>query len=334
MRAIILGNFDGVHLGHQALLKAAGIAVHSAQDRVGDALSVHVWTFNPPPRSVLSPDFKVERLQRVEDRVRQLHLMGATGVEVIRPTVELLGRSAADFITQLHGDRGFDFIVEGPDFRFGKGREGSMDLLRTLGGKLGFEVIEVPAVSVQLSNGTTVQARSGAIRQLLHQGNVGDAGRILGRPFSMRAQVVRGEQRGRTIGWPTANLDAEDFAQHQLLIPADGVYAGFGRLSQAIGEVEAASAVIAAISVGTKPTFGGTETTVEATLLAPDGRPLEIELDTYGWSLELEFREWIRPQVRFPSLEALLAQMELDRARIVELATHFIEVNPTAMSAE
>ena len=233
MRAIILGNFDGVHLGHQALLKAAGIAVHSAQDRVRDALSVHVWTFNPPPRSVLSPDFKVERLQRVEDRVRQLHLMGATGVEVIRPTVELLGRSAADFITQLYGDRGFDFIVEGPDFRFGKGREGSMDLLRTLGGKLGFEVIEVPAVSVQLSTGTTVQARSGAIRQLLPQGNVGDAGRILGRPFSMRAQVVRGEQRGRTIGWPTANLDAEEFAQHQLLIPADGVYAGFGRLSQA-----------------------------------------------------------------------------------------------------
>ncbi len=329
MHSIILGNFDGVHLGHQALLRAAANRSEVGRDANIGLDRVEVVTFDPPPISVLDPTFKLERLQSASDRVLELHRHGATRVELIRPTKELLGLSGERFITDLHQRLHFDRIVEGSDFRFGRGREGSMELLRALGTRLGFEVVEVPSVLVAMANGGMVEARSGKIRELLRAGNVGDARRILGRAFTLRAEVCKGDQRGRTIGWPTANLDANQFARHQLLLPADGVYAGFARVGQRIGEVEVGRHAIAAISVGSKPTFDGTGTTVETTLLDADGRPLQLPLDAYGWTIEIELRERLRSQVRFDTLEALLDQMELDRARIVEFATSSRGVTPS-----
>lgn len=318
MQTIILGNFDGVHLGHQALLGAAQNSTRVAGGVHSARSEVRVITFDPPPRAILDPHCKIERLQSLDDRIKQLKFSGATTVEILRPTFELLGRSAVEFITDLHARLRFDRIVEGGDFRFGRGREGTMELLRALGLKLGFEVVEVPAVQIALRDGSIVEARSGRIRDFLRDGNVADAARLLGRGFTLRGTVSRGDQRGRTMGWPTVNLDAHELASHQLLLPADGVYAGFARTAQRVGEWNAETPAIAAISIGSKPTFAGVGTTVEATLLGADSRPLRLDADAYGWTVEIEFRECIRSQVRFESLEALLAQMELDRARIVE----------------
>ncbi len=325
MQSIILGNFDGVHLGHQALLKAAKNCSQTSREGSSKHLSVVAITFGEPPRAVLDPTFVVQRLQTVEDRVACLRRFGATQVEVLAPTKELLGLRAEQFVVDLHTRFPFDRIVEGSDFRFGRGREGTVDLLRSLGARLGFEVVEVPSVRVALHDGSIVEARSGTIRELIRSGSVCDANRLLGRGFSLCTRVVRGDQRGRTIGWPTANLDSNELSAQRLLLPGDGVYAGFARVKESIGGFEASVPALAAISVGSKPTFGGSGTTIEATLLHANGQPLRLPSDAYGWSLELEFRDRLRSQVRFESLEALLAQMELDRARIVEIATSLAE---------
>jgi len=142
-------------------------------------------------------------------------------------------------------------------------------------------------------------------RALLAEGRVADAARIFGRAYELRCHTARGDQRGRTIGWPTANLDATG-----RILPADGVYAGSATLPDG-------TVALAAISVGTKPTFGESPRTCEATLLAPDGRPLPLPLDWYGFELRLRFHRWIRGMERFASLEALLARMELDRTEVV-----------------
>jgi riboflavin kinase/FMN adenylyltransferase len=230
---------------------------------------------------------------------------GANDVLELEPTPELLGRSPEAFIAGLRERVRFDVIVEGPDFRFGKGRAGGLDTLRALGALHGFRVIEAPPLSVDLTDGSRVEARSSVARALLAEGRVADAARIFGRPYELRCPTTRGDQRGRTIGWPTMNLDATG-----RILPADGVYSGAATLPDG-------TEAIAAISVGTKPTFGEHARTCETTLLARDGTPLALPLDWYGFMLRLRFHRWIRGMERFASLEALLARMEGDRAAVL-----------------
>ena len=155
---------------------------------------------------------------------------------------------------------------------------------------------------MHLADGSTAPASSSLIRWLLAQGRVEEVATVLGRPYGFAGVVVRGDQRGREIGWPTANVE---FGDRQ--VPMDGVYAGIAALPDG-------SRARAAISVGTKPTFGDAERTVEAYLL-----DRELPLDHYGWNLALVFSHWIREQARFESLEPLLAQMKRDVARTREL---------------
>ncbi len=297
MKAIVIGNFDGVHCGHRHLFCLA--------KRFAEGGSVTAITFEPLPVAVLRPERPMGRLTPNAER-REL-LREACGVDEvieIEPTAELLGRSPEEFIEEIHARVGFDAIVEGPDFRFGKGRSGSMDTLRTLGGVHGFSVHEAEAILVELVDSSVVEARSSVARALLAQGRVADAARVFGRAYELRCPTVRGDQRGRTIGWPTMNLNSRG-----RILPADGVYAGTATLPDG-------TIAIAAISIGTKPTFGESERTCEATLLAADGKPLALALDWYGFELRLRFHHWIRAQEKFDSIDALLSRMEVDRAAV------------------
>jgi len=312
MQAVVIGNFDGVHVGHRHLFRlaaeVASLAVAPASGAVASVGRGRVVavTFEPLPASVLRPDRPMGRLTPGPERAELLRdLCGVDEVVELAPTPELLGRSPEAFIAGLRETHRFDAIVEGPDFRFGKARAGGLDTLRALGALHGFRVIEAPPVSVDLADGTRVEARSSVARALLAEGRVADAARVFGRPYELRCRTCRGDQRGRTIGWPTANLDSSG-----RILPADGVYAGRATLPDG-------TVAIAAISVGTKPTFGESARTCEATLLAPDGRPVPLPLDWYGFELRLRFHRWIRGMERFASLEALLARMEVDRTEVL-----------------
>jgi len=294
LRCVTIGNFDGVHVGHRALLARA-------RALAGPQGQVVAVTFEPHPLRLLRPESAPQTVQTPSERRASLLQAGADEVRVLQVDRALLDQEAGEFIRRQHAELGFGAIVEGPDFRFGKGRAGNLALLRTEGAALGFRVEAVEPVQVRLADGATAPASSSLVRWLLSHGRVEDAGVALGRPYAFSGIVVRGDQRGRRIGWPTANVEFGD--RH---IPMDGVYAGVATLPDG-------TRARAAISVGTKPTFGDAERTVEAFLLDH-----EMPLDQYGWTLGLAFTGWLREQARFDSLEPLLAQMRRDVVRARE----------------
>lgn len=312
---LTIGTFDGVHLGHRALVQRALRVAEAAASGPSAKPRVIALAFDPNPMEVLSPDRAPARLTTWGQRERALRAAGADEVVRLEPAPALLRLAAAEFVERLTCEYRPVAIVEGADFRFGARRAGDVELLGQLGSKLGFAVEIVEQVEVALTDHTLAPARSTVLRWMIEHGRVGDAACLLGRPYGMSGTVVRGDRRGRTIGYPTANLDSP------CLAPADGVYAGRGRLPD--GRV-----VAAAISVGTKPTFGAHARAVEAFLMdgaagsagrtgtwsAIDGLP------EYDWPIELEFLTFVRDQVKFDSLDGLLGQMSRDCARCCEIA--------------
>ncbi|MBX3355928.1 MAG: riboflavin biosynthesis protein RibF [Phycisphaeraceae bacterium] len=290
--ACCIGNFDGVHLGHRALLDRARAGV-------GPEGRVVAVTFDPHPLAVLRPGDAPPRLVSLKERTELLHRAGADEVVVLNSTDSFLATDAVDFIRDLQQRLHFTLVVEGPGFRFGRGRTGTLELLKKLGVDMGFAVATVDRVQVTLRDCSKVTASSSLARWLLALGRVEDVARILGRPFELAGRVVRADQRGRTIGYPTANIDHGD-----LMLPADGIYA-------ARAELPDGSTRAAAVSVGTKPTFGRSERTCESFLLDFNGWT-----EAYGWPLRLSFAAWIREQYRFDSVEALIAQMGRDVERV------------------
>lgn len=306
---VTIGTFDGVHLGHQALVRqAVGVASASSEARAARP-RVIAMAFDPNPLDALKPGAAPARLTTWAQRERLLRGAGADEVVKLEPTPALLGLSAEEFVERLVREYRPVAIVEGVDFRFGARRRGDVALLRELGRKFGYEVEVVDQVEVPLTDHTLAPARSTVLRWLIGEGRVGDAACLLGRPYAMAGRVVRGDRRGRTIGYPTANLESP------CLAPADGVYAGRARLPD--GRVLAA-----AISVGTKPTFGEHARAVEAFLMESPARAVggagawrTIEgLPEYEWPMELEFLRFVRDQVKFDSMEPLLSQMARDCA--------------------
>jgi riboflavin kinase/FMN adenylyltransferase len=291
LRCVSIGNFDGVHVGHRALLGRA-------RQVAGDGGQVTAVTFEPHPLRLLRPEVAPQTIQLPAERRQALLQAGATDVRVLEVNRALLDMQAGEFLDWLRRDLAFDAIVEGPDFHFGKARGGDVAFLRQRGADDGFRVEVVQPVEVTLSDGAVAAASSSLLRWLLSHGRVEDAARVLGRPYGFAGTVVRGDQRGRQIGWPTANVEYGD-----RLLPADGVYAGTATLPDGTHRR-------AAISVGTKPTFGEAERTVEAFVIDQS-----MPLDHYGWRLELTFDRWLREQARFEALEPLLAQMRRDVVR-------------------
>ena len=295
---ITIGNFDGVHLGHRAILAAARDLA-----KQHDACVV-VMTFDPHPAATLNPAKQPPRLCPPQDKIDRLKQAGTDRVVILKPDRDLLGQTPDAFISSLTEPYAPVAFVEGADFHFGKNRAGNIDKLIALGQSLGFTVVTQPDVNVTLSDLTVVTVRSSVIRKLLGMGRIEDANRCLGRPFALTSTIVQGEQRGRTIGFPTINLDLESLSDHML--PADGVYAGSAYLP------ELNQTLAAAISIGNKPSFGAVHLTIEAHLL-------DFSDDAYNQPATLNFTHWLRDQSRYPNVDALKTQLHRDVERVKNL---------------
>ncbi len=296
---VTIGNFDGVHLGHAAL-------IHRARAIAGDAGRVIALVFDPHPLALLRPGATPERLSTFKQRARWLRGLGADEVRRLEPTKELLSLSPEAFLRGLFEEHEPVAIVEGSDFRFGKGRAGDVNILREYAERVGGRAEIVSTVEAKLDDELILPVSSTNIRRLVRAGRLRDAAALLGRPYEIVGTVVQGDRRGREIGYPTANLDAPHLA------PRDGVYAG-------VAHLEDGRAFLAAVSVGSKPAFGeDLPRAVEAHLLDWEG-PVPEGGAEYGWSLRLEIRHWLRDQAPYPSVGALVEQMGRDVARTREL---------------
>ena len=295
MVTLSIGNFDGVHAGHRALIALA-------RQVAGPSGRVVAVTFEPLPAVRLRPEAAPPRISTAEVRRRLLVEAGADEVLELEPTPELLGQSPDGFVAMLRSRVPFEAIVEGEDFRFGKGRAGDVALLRAIGERAGFRTLVMPGIEIELGDLTVARAASSLVRWMLRQGRVEDAERLLGRPYAIAGVTASGDRRGRTLGFPTANL--ADGSWGGTLLPADGVYAGVATLPDGRER-------IAAISIGSKATFGGTRRTCEAHLPGES-----LPLDWYGWPIGLAFTRWVRGQMRFAGPEAIAAQIARDLAAV------------------
>jgi riboflavin kinase/FMN adenylyltransferase len=289
---VTIGVFDGVHRGHQATI---GHTVARAQ---GLGLSAVVVTFDPHPSEVVRPGSHPAILTEAARKAELIEELGVDVLCVIPFTLEFSHLSAETFahdvlVEHLHAS----VVVVGQNFRFGHKAAGDVALLDRLGRTFGFTVEGAPLVS---NPDSTAVVSSTFIRSCVDAGDVADAARALGRPHRLEGVVVRGDQRGRELGFPTANLLTVPYAA----VPADGVYAANVVRSRGPG---AGKAHPAAVSIGSNPTFNGRERRIEAYLLDFDG-------DLYGERLALDFVARLREQRRYDGIEPLVAQITEDVA--------------------
>ncbi|MFN0113646.1 MAG: bifunctional riboflavin kinase/FAD synthetase [Paracoccaceae bacterium] len=287
--SVALGNFDGVHLGHQSVIAAA----RGSGQAVGAPLGV--VTFEPHPRQFFAPNAPDFRLMNAEARAHQLEKLGVGRLYVLPFDAHLAGMGAEDFAgVVLARGLGVRHVTVGTDFRFGKGRAGDAALLTALGRANGFGVTIAPLIAL---GGAEVS--STAIRAALADGRPGDAARMLGHWHRIEGEVLHGEKRGRTLGYPTANMNLDG-----LHLPKLGVYAvkadvltgphrgGFGGVA----------------SLGVRPMFGRNRPNLETVLFDFAG-------DLYGEHLSVALVEYLRPEMTFDGLPALVARMDDDSAR-------------------
>lgn len=283
---VAIGNFDGVHRGHQALVGAARDQA-AARGEVCLAL-----TFDPHPAVVLNPERAPRSLTTLSQKAELLSALGIDVLAVLPFTSALASLAPADFAVRiLVGPLGARAVVVGEGFRFGKARGGDVAELQRLGRDLGFEVVPVSAV---LQDGLPVS--STRVRECLLRGDVTAAAALLGRAYFVEGKVVRGDGRGRTLGIPTANLAAENE-----ILPKEGVYAARAARGD---EVPGHPAVV---NIGRRPTFGGATVTTEAHLL-------DFEGDLYDQRLRVSFQARLRDERAFAGGEALRAQIQDDVA--------------------
>ncbi len=282
---VTIGNFDGVHLGHRAIL---GLVVQRARELGGQAVAV---TFNPHPVKVLRPEVNLPLLTTQDQKLKLLTASGLDAVVVLPFTTEFAALPARDFVRQYFCERlRAREVVVGHDYCFGRGREGNIDLLKEMGEIYGFTVQVVWAVEVDRA-----VVSSSLIRALLRLGKVTEAGRLLGRPYGVAGRVIQGKGRGaKLLGVPTANI----LTPNELL-PSTGIYAVWVRRGEEI--------LPGVANIGTCPTFDNSELSLEVHLM-------EFSGDLYGENLEVRFVTRLREEQRFPSLEALAAQIHADIA--------------------
>lgn len=287
---LCIGNFDGVHCGHAAILAQA----HAVGQRLG--VPVVVLTFHPHPLRILAPGRSPAQLVTLAEKLAllQQHAVSACIVEITSP--ELLALSPADFLTLIISHCHPCAFVEGPDFRFGHGRAGTIATLQSQAQQGGYEVQVVePVRGAELPEQPIIS--STAIRRALLDGRIADARAMLGRPYRIAGTVGDGAGRGATLGFPTANLTA---IPH--LLPACGVYA-------AVAQLSSGALHLAAVNVGLQPTFDGRESRVEAYLLDFVG-------DLRGRRVALHLIRRLRAQTEFKATADLVAQIEVDVAAV------------------
>ncbi len=288
---IALGNFDGFHKGHQAV---AHEAIEWARAEGRPAI---IATFDPHPVRFFKPEVPPFRLTTLEQRQELYLAAGATAMLVFHFDAELANTTAEDFVRVLLADRlGVAGVVTGEDFTFGKGRAGDRARLAELGREAG---IAARAVQPVMEGGAPVS--SSRIREMLREGDPQRAATLLTRPFAIRGVVEHGDKRGRDIGYPTANLAIENY-----LRPRFGIYAVTGRVL-ATGQV-----LKGAANIGVRPQFEPPKELLEPHFFDFAG-------DLYGQEIEIAFRHFLRPEAKFDSLDAMVAQIERDCDQAREL---------------
>lgn len=282
-----IGNYDGVHRGHAAILRE--VVARAGRER----LSAVLVTFDPHPLTVVAPERRPALLQTRDQKLRALEDAGLDGVLIVHFTAGLAWSTGREFLDVVL-DSGLDLrsVHVGGNFRFGKDRTGDVDLLRTVGASRGFEVVQVDAVEV---DGTVVS--SSAVRRRIADGDVDGAARMLGRTYSIVGEVVRGDGRGRTLEYPTANV-----ASDNELLPARGVY-----VTETVWNAARYPSIT---NIGVRPTFDGGRLAVETHLL-------EFDDDLYHSRVEVRFLARLRDELRFGGPAELSDQIGRDLAAAV-----------------
>ncbi len=281
------GTFDGVHRGHQTILARL---TEVARASGGESVLITYW---PHPRTVLSNDsMDLKLLTTLDEKIDLLEQAGVDHLVVIPFTRAFSELSSAEYIQQVLIDKiGTRKLVIGYDHRFGRDREGGFDYIRAHQNEYGFGVEEIPRQDIE-----AVGVSSSRIRAALDAGQIDIANRLLGRPYSLSGTVVKGRQLGRTIGFPTANLQVDDPVK---LIPANGVYA--------VDVLYAGQKFSGMLNIGFRPTVAGTHQTIETYIF-------DFDKDIYGEHLTLQFRAFLRPEQKFDGLSALVSQLKQDEA--------------------
>ncbi len=284
--SVAIGNFDGVHLGHQVVISAAAKKARELGVPSG------ILTFEPHPRQIFQPDAPAFRLMSPEARANRLERLGADMLYEIGFTRALAGLSAEEFARDVISEGlGLSHVTVGADFHFGKARSGDAHRLRELGKRFGFGV--TIAELIQLQNG---EVSSTAIRNALSEGRPGDAAKMLGHWHRIDGPVIRGDQRGRDLGFPTANMSIEG-----LHPPRFGVYAV---LINVLGGPHQGQ-YHGAASVGVRPTFGVNTPNIETFMF-------DFQGDLYGEHLSVGLVEFLRPERKFDDLDILISHMDAD----------------------
>jgi len=282
---VTLGNFDGIHLGHQKILSSV---IKRAKALGAPSL---VYTFDPHPLKVVAPEACPPLILGLGDKMALIEAAGIDFLVLARFTEELAATAPEEFVREvIVGRLGAAEVLVGENFSFGKGRSADVLRLKELGGEMGFIVRAVDSCKI---DGQMVS--SSRIRGLIKTGKAREAAALLGRPFSMRGRVVRGDSVGRELGFPTANIEP-----HCELIPLDGVYAVIVNLN--------GNQYRGMVNIGVRPTFGGTSRQIEVHILGFTG-------DLYGEEISVKFLKRLRGEKTFVNKEALIDQLKQDRER-------------------
>ncbi|MFC0607187.1 bifunctional riboflavin kinase/FAD synthetase [Rufibacter quisquiliarum] len=286
------GTFDGVHVGHQKILARL---TESARQSTGQSVVITYW---PHPRTVLNPhDDSLRLLSTIEERIEALEQFGVDYLLILPFTRDFAQLTSEEYIQQilintLHTKK----LVIGYDHRFGKNREGGFDYLQANARRYGFEVEEIPRQDID-----EVGVSSSKIRTALEKGDVETAARYLGRPYTLSGRVVEGKKLGRTLGYPTANLQPQDKLKQ---VPAIGIYAVMVKT--------ASGSFKGMLSIGTNPTVNGTSQTIEVHLF-------DFEGDLYSQEITLSFIAYMRPEEKYENLDLLVRQLHQDKATALQL---------------
>ncbi len=279
---LTLGNFDGVHLGHQAIFEKV---IERARATGGTSVA---FTFEPHPLKVLTPERSPRLLNTFHGKMRLLELAGLDVVICAKFTRSFADQNPEDFAREVLAKTiGVREVYVGYDYAFGKGREGSIDSLKRMGKTYGFEVGVIEPVRID-----DIVVSSSVLRDLISNGKIEEASKLLGRPYAIEGEVVHGANRGRTIGFPTANLHTANE-----VLPAFGVYAVHayigGRRFQGVA------------SIGIRPTFDAGPVSIEVYLFGFEG-------ELYGRQMELQFVKRLRGEEKFPDVDSLVRQIRKD----------------------
>ncbi|AWL12674.1 Riboflavin kinase [Saliniradius amylolyticus] len=279
---LTIGKFDGVHLGHQAVVKNLLAKARELQ------LPATVMVFEPQPEELFTPDSAPARLSRLRDKYRQLKKLGVDRLLCVRFNRRFANQSASFFIQDLLVKQlGVRFLVVGDDFRFGHGREGDFSMLQRAGEEFGFDVVSTDSFRV-----FDRRISSTAVREALAKGDLKRAEAMLGRPYSIEGKVVHGDKRGRQLGFPTANV-----LLNRCKAPVKGVFA------VKVHNAEKSWSGVA--NIGTRPTINGERSQLEVHLFNFSG-------SLYGQTISVELVSWIRDEIKFDSLSQLQQQIEAD----------------------